>query len=210
MDRGGNTLSRVRSKLAWLIGLAAIATLVLWLIGIFALNRSAKYGKVGIPGSAVVHLPAGEVDVSFDAQVPTYAGNANVSLPIPRLGLSVVPISGGLIPGYESSVGSTTSVNSDAHRQIAKLDVPAGGRYRVTVSGGVGGFIDPTLELGAPGLATKILLGGGALVFLLLLAHTLLGVQRSQWIPPGRALRRWRVPCRSPAGHRGGRSGSSS
>ena len=162
VDRGGNTLGRVRSKLAWLIALAAVATFVLWLIGIFALNRSAKYGKVGIPGSKVVNLPTGEVDVSFDAQVTSYGGSSNVSLPIPHLGLSVVPVGGGLIPGYQSSVGGTTSVNSDAHRQVAKLDVPASGSYRVTVSGDVGGFIDPTLELGAPGLATKILLGGSA------------------------------------------------
>jgi hypothetical protein len=173
-------LGRVRSKLAWLIGLAAIATVVLWLIGIFALNHSASYGKLRIPGTAIVHLPAGEVDVSFDAQVTSYGGSSNVSLPIPHLGLSVVPIRGGLIPGYESSVGSTTSVNSDAHRQVAKLDVPAEGRYRVTVSGDVGGYIEPTLELGAPGLATKILLGGGALVFLLLLIYTLLGVRQPQ------------------------------
>jgi hypothetical protein len=169
-------LKKVRPKLGGAAAIALVATLIVWFIALFALNRSAEYGRFNIPGNAVVQLSAGEVDLAFNAQVTSYGGNSNVSLPIPNLRVSVVPVGGGLVPGYENSVGSTTSVNSDAHIRFAKIDVPVAGRYRVTVSGDVGGFIDPQIELGAPGLAGKILFIGGAAFFLMMLVYTLIGL----------------------------------
>jgi hypothetical protein len=191
-----NVFGGWRGKLLVVVPVVLLATIIGWFVALFAFNNSAKYGTIPIPGSAVVHLPAGEVDLSLDTQVTSFGGShSSVSVPIPTLTTSVVPVGGGRVPGYENSVGGTTSVNSDAHRRFAKIDVPTAGKYRVQVSGDVNGFIEPELELGAPGIASNVLFGGLSIVFALALLYTLTGLGQ-QAAPPASGRTRTVVPRR--------------
>ena len=65
-----------------------IATLIL---NTFVLDEYDAYGEVPIPGSTSLHLPAGEVTVSFHTMV---TGSPTSGLPMPELKLSVVPPEG--------------------------------------------------------------------------------------------------------------------
>ena len=67
-------MSRVGPRIAIL---AAVLTLVIAVVGfiatlilnVFVLDKYDAYGEVSIPGSTSLHLPAGEVTVSFHTMV---------------------------------------------------------------------------------------------------------------------------------------------
>jgi putative oligomerization/nucleic acid binding protein len=46
------------------------------------------------------------------------------------------------------NIGSTTTVNNDAHVRVWVAQIPAAGTYNVTTDGKVNGFIDPRLSFG--------------------------------------------------------------
>jgi len=120
-----------------------IITLVL---NAFVLDKYDEYGEVSIPGSASVHLPAGEVTASFHTQIiGTTNGNG---LPLPPLSMDISPPAGVATPAVTGDTGSTTTVNSDAHRRVWILHVPAEGSYTIAVDGPVSGFINPRLAFG--------------------------------------------------------------
>ncbi|MBO0866815.1 MAG: SHOCT domain-containing protein, partial [Mycobacterium sp.] len=112
----------------------------------FVLDKYAAYGEVPIPGSATLHLPAGEVEVSLHVRViSSPRGNG---LPIPRLGLTVVPPTGVADPTVTESFGSTTTVNNDTHRRVWLMQVPVEGDYQIKTDGQIGGYISPKLAFG--------------------------------------------------------------
>jgi len=120
-----------------------IATLIL---NAFVLDKYDAYGEVPIPGSSSLRLPAGEVKVSFHTQVIGSPGGGG--LPVPELKLRLVPPDGVSDPKVIENVGSTTTVNNDAHVPVWVVQIPAEGTYGVQTDGQVNGYINPTLAFG--------------------------------------------------------------
>jgi Short C-terminal domain len=111
----------------------------------FFLDEFDAYGEVAIPGSGSVHLPRGEVTVSFHTVV---VGSPNGGLPVPPLGVTFTPPDGVAQPVVTENIGSTTTVNNDAHVRVWTAQIPADGTYNVTTDGQVNGFINPHLAFG--------------------------------------------------------------
>lgn len=86
-----------------------------------------------VPGEGTVHLPAGDVNISFHSQI---VGSTNGGgLPIPDLGLTIVPPAGVADPPVAENLGGTTTVNGDAHRQVWVTHITQGGDYTVNMFG---------------------------------------------------------------------------
>jgi len=143
----GRTASRILAILAAVLVVVAVGgLLVAVILNAFVLNNFKAYGEVRIPGESTVYLPAGEVSVNFHTQV--IGSTSGTGLPLPPLRLSVTPPAGVADPIVIESFGATTTVNSDAHRRVWLIRVPAEGGYRIAVDGQVNGFIDPRLAFG--------------------------------------------------------------
>jgi hypothetical protein len=143
---GGRTAPRI-------FLMASILTLVVALVGFivtlvlsaFVLDEYSAYGEVPIPGSSSLHLPAGEATVSFHTQT---IGSSSGGLPVPPLGLTIVPPEGIADPQVTESWGTTTTVNNDAHIRVWVVQIPADGTYDITTDGKVNGYINPQLAFG--------------------------------------------------------------
>lgn len=141
--RFGPRLAVVVSTLGLVVGIAGvIATLVL---NAFVLDDYDAYGEVAIPGSGEVHLPEGDVNVSFHTLV---TGQPTSGFPIPRMSLSIEPPDGVADPVVTESIGATTTVNSDTHVRVWTAQIAKGASYRVTTDGDVNGYISPRLAFG--------------------------------------------------------------
>jgi putative oligomerization/nucleic acid binding protein len=112
----------------------------------FFLDKYNAYGEVPIPGSGSLYLPAGEVTVSLHTVV--ISGPDGGGLPVPPLGVTITPPDGLVQPTMSESIGSTTTVNNDAHVRVWVVHVPTAGTYNVTTDGQVNGFIAPRLAFG--------------------------------------------------------------
>ena len=120
-----------------------IATLIL---NAFVFDEYDAYGEVPIPGSSSLHLPAGEVTVTFHTVlIGTTSGSG---LPVPPLKYRIVAREGVAEPELTEDYGSTTTVNNDARVRIGYLRVPAEGTYDITTDGNVSAFLDPRLAFG--------------------------------------------------------------
>ena len=132
----------------------AIVTLVVSLLGLigsialnaFVFDKYDAYGEVPIPGTATLHLPAGEVAITLH----TYAvGSASGGgLPIPELSMNIEPPPGVADPDVVENFGGTTSVNNDIRRRVWVAHIPADGNYRIAADGKVSAFIEPRLAFG--------------------------------------------------------------
>lgn len=120
-----------------------ITTLVL---NVFFLDDYDAYGEVPVPGTGSVHLPAGQATVSLHALV--IGGTDGGGLPVPPLRISITPPDGVAQPEVTESIGSTTTVNNDAHIRVWNVQVPAEGTYNVMTDGQVNGYINPRLAFG--------------------------------------------------------------
>lgn len=117
-----------------------ITTLIL---NVFVFDEFDAYGEVKVPGNSQLELPAGEVTVSFHSWV-----SGDNGLLIPQLGMSIFPPPGVAEPQVHESIGSSTTVNGDARRQVWVVQIPAAGTYNVQVDGEVNGFVNPRLAFG--------------------------------------------------------------
>jgi hypothetical protein len=122
-------------------------------VNAFFLDKYNAYGEVPIPGSGTVHLPKGQVTVNLHVLV---VGNNN-SLPVPPLSITINPPDGVAHPAMTENIGSTTTVNNDAHIRVWLAQVPAEGDYNVTTDGQVGGFINPRLAFGHKSSLTNVI-----------------------------------------------------
>jgi hypothetical protein len=97
------------------------------LLNAFAFDKDDAYGEVPIPGAASLHLPAGEVTITFHTRmVGTSDGGG---LPIPELEIGIDPPPGVPEPRVTESFGGTTSVNSDVRRRVWIADVAVDGNH---------------------------------------------------------------------------------
>ncbi|GBG37305.1 SHOCT domain-containing protein [Mycobacterium montefiorense] len=145
----------MRSRRIAKISLAAAIAMIIVSIGgfivtlvlnAFFLDKYNAYGEVPIPGSGSVYLPAGEVTVSLHAVV--IGGPNGGGLPVPPLGVTISPPDGMAQPSMTENIGSTTTVNNDAHVRVWVAQIPAAGTYNITTDGQVNGFIAPRLAFG--------------------------------------------------------------
>jgi hypothetical protein len=143
----------------WIVAL--VITFVVWLVSIFALDKAKAYGRMDVPGAAVVHLPAGQVDVAYHAYVP--GSTDDVNLVIPSIDISAAPANGdGPAASLEESYGATVTINNDAHQRVARMQVPREADYRVKATATTSA-IRPELWFGHGGPAGRILAGGLAI-----------------------------------------------
>jgi hypothetical protein len=143
-----------RSTVPKIMRTAAIVTMVVCLVGFvvtlilnaFFLDKFNEYGEVPIPGQATLHLPAGQATISFHTQIiGTTSGNG---LPIPDLKMNIDPPSGVADPAVSESIGSTTTVNSDARVRVWVVQIPVDGNYTIRTDGNVSAFVSPRLAFG--------------------------------------------------------------
>jgi Short C-terminal domain len=125
---------------------AMVGFIVTLMLNAFVLDKYSAYGEVPIPGSGSLHLPAGEVTVSFHTLiVGSTSGNG---LPVPDLKMTIDPPAGVAQPKVAESIGSTTTVNNNARRRVLVMQVPEEGTYHITTDGTVSPFISPRLAFG--------------------------------------------------------------
>jgi hypothetical protein len=124
---------------------AGVGLIAMLILNAFILDEYDAYGEVSIPGSTSLHLPAGEVTISFHTMV---TGSPSSGFPIPDLKFNVTPPVGVAKPQVTESIGGTTTVNSDTHVQVWVMQVAQQGTYDVETDGNVGGYISPRLAFG--------------------------------------------------------------
>lgn len=116
------------------------------IVSAFVLDKYDAYGEVPIPGSGRLHLPAGQVNVSFHTRI--IGSTDGRGLPVPPLQLTIMPPAGAEQPRLAESIGSTTTVNSDARVRVWTMQVVTEGDYDVKADGKVSAFISPRLAFG--------------------------------------------------------------
>lgn len=114
-------------------------------LNLFFLDKYDAYGEVPIPGSNSLHLPRGEVTISFHTVV---IGGTSTGLPVPPLGVTIAPPDGVAQPVLNENISSTTTVNNDAHVRVWVAQIAADATYNITTDGQVSGFIQPRLAFG--------------------------------------------------------------
>ncbi|CQD16463.1 hypothetical protein BN1232_03560 [Mycobacterium lentiflavum] len=136
-------ISFIAAVVVTIMSLAGIVVAIV--LNVFFLDDYNAYGEVPVPGSGSLHLPQGEVTVSLHTVV---IGSPDGGLPVPPLGVTISPPDGVAQPTMTESIGSTTSVNNDAHVRVWVAQIPAEGTYNITTDGQVNGFIAPRLAFG--------------------------------------------------------------
>jgi hypothetical protein len=135
-----------RTITIWMMVIAVPGFIVTLVLNAFFLDDYDAYGEVPVPGSASLHLPAGEVTISLHTVI--IGGPNGGGLPVPPLGVTIDPPSGVAQPTVTENFGSTTTVNNDAHVRIWVAQIPSEGNYNITTDGKVNGYIDPRLAFG--------------------------------------------------------------
>jgi hypothetical protein len=139
-------LAKVSLSAAVVLMIVSVAGFIVVLVlDAFFLDKYNAYGEVPVPGSNSLYLPAGEVTVSLHTVV---VGSPNGGLPVPPLGVTIAPPEGVAQPAVSESIGSTTTVNNDAHVRVWVARIPVSGTYNITTDGQVNGYINPRLAFG--------------------------------------------------------------
>jgi hypothetical protein len=125
---------------------SVVGFIVALVLNTFFLDKYNAYGEVPVPGASRLHLPAGEVTISLETVV--IGGPNGGGLPVPPLGVTIKPPDGVAQPVVTESVGSTTTVNNDAHVRVWVAQIPADATYDITTDGQVNGYIEPQLAFG--------------------------------------------------------------
>ena len=125
--------------------IAGIGFVVTLILNAFVFDEYDAYGEVPIPGSSSLHLPAGDVTVTFHTIV---IGGTNGGLPVPPLKYRIDAPEGVAEPQLTEDYGTTTTVNNDARIRIGILHVPVEGTYDVDLDGNVSAYLNPTLAFG--------------------------------------------------------------
>lgn len=135
-----------------------------------------QYGRVDVPGTAVLKLPAGSMQVSVAVDL-VGRGNGTPDLPLPSdLALTVAPVDGAGQPVVTRVHGASSSNANDnrVNTQIEAwtVDVPKAGSYRVTTKGDFDGIgLNPQLWFGhgppIPGTMVPVVAAGIVVVLVI-------------------------------------------
>jgi hypothetical protein len=137
----------VGSVVLLIVSIAGFVTSLV--LNVFVFDEYDAYGEVPIPGTATLHLPAGDTTVTFHSQI--IGSTSGGGLPLPDLGVTINPPRGVAKPQLTEDVGATTTVNNDARRRVWVAHIPETGDYTVTTDGKVSAFISPRLSFGRGG-----------------------------------------------------------
>jgi hypothetical protein len=171
-----------------------------------------QYGRVDIPGTAVLHLPAGTIRVSVAIALPG-RGNATPDLPFPAdLALTVTPADdAGAQPAVtrvDAASGNADDNRVNTQRQAWTVRVPRDGSYRVAAQGSFTGIgVNPQLWFGhGPPLPGRLvpLVGLVLTVLAYIVGFFVLRARRRRPAPPrsgpAAGLTTWRrAPAPAPA-----------
>jgi Short C-terminal domain len=132
---------------AWILAILVLpATLAAWLITNTALSNVDAYGTVSVPGTKVLHFPAGNVEINF---ATNSAGGQGGSFFLPSMSLDVVSASGsGSQPTLKQASSSASAFGSQTRGVVFSMQVPRAGNYKVTATGDTSAYINPELLFG--------------------------------------------------------------
>jgi hypothetical protein len=91
-----------------------------------------EYGRVEVPGQAILHLPAGSLDISLRELT---VGTAHVP---PGLRVSVVPLEGAPVRvtrDVGGDFGPSSRTSTVSYRRVFRASIPRAGSYRVSTAG---------------------------------------------------------------------------
>lgn len=149
------------------------------LLNSIVFDKYAAYGEVPIPGTRTLHLPAGDVKVSFHTEIlGTIEGGG---LPVPqKLAVTITPPGGSAGPTFVQNIGGTDADNQDARVQVGVAHIPAAGDYTIKADGKASAFLSPRLSFGHGsdyGFLPWLFAGLGGLSLLALLVSALSSVK---------------------------------
>lgn len=139
----GRSVARIATIVMGSVAALSLAGLI-WMV-VASSGDYDEFGEVPIPGSALIELPEGRVVVSFNV---TASGRGTA---VPPLTLSIEPPPGGRDPDVVDDLGDSVAAGNDIHRQVWVMQVPAAGRYPVSIDGPVADFENPKLSFGRDG-----------------------------------------------------------
>jgi Short C-terminal domain len=140
-------LAKISLSAAVVLMIVSVAGFIVALVlNTFVLDKYNAYGEVPVPGAGRLHMPAGEATISLHTVV--IGGPNGGGLPVPPLGVTIKPPDGVAQPVVTENIGSTTTVNNDAHVRVWVARIPADGTYDITTDGQVNGYINPQLAFG--------------------------------------------------------------
>ncbi len=138
---------RIESGVGRFFAYAGLFLLVtfLWCIPVGVIGSSNivwgepnQYGRVDIPGTGIVHLPAGSVDGTVAMIIPG-RGNETPTVLLPDdLALSVVAVDGSgsaVVTRHLGNSGNAMDSHADSQRHVWNISVPHDGDYHVTTHG---------------------------------------------------------------------------
>ena len=139
----GRSVARIVTIVMGIVAALSLAGLI-WTVAASSGDYD-EFGEVSIPGSALIDLPEGRVVVSFHV---TASGRGTA---VPPLTLSIEPPPGGRDPEVVDDLGDSVAAGNDIHRRVWVMQVPAAGRYPVSIDGPVADFENPRLVFGRDG-----------------------------------------------------------
>lgn len=120
---------RITARIGVAVSVALMVLAILGFIATLVLNaffdEYDTYGEVPVPESKSLHLPAGEVTITFHTTL--VGGSSGSGLTVPPLGVSIIPPDGVADPVVTENFGSSTTVNNDARRRVWVAQIPVEG-----------------------------------------------------------------------------------
>jgi hypothetical protein len=111
------------------------------------------YGEVAIPGTKTLHLPQGQLAISFDAAESSQDCDAQDfcgwGLPMPDLTLTITPPAGVAEPTVNEKAGPLSNIYGDVHQQVWTAQILQTGDYMIAIDANVTGFVRPGLAFGS-------------------------------------------------------------
>lgn len=136
---------------------ALLATIVaLMPVGFLASSNIVRgednqYGRVSIPGTKVIHIPAGQVTVSV-AVALSGRGNGTPTLRLPDCGFGIEAVDGGSSPKVTEDIGDSENADDnldDTQRRVWRMSVARTADYKITTHGDFTGYgVDPEMWFG--------------------------------------------------------------
>jgi hypothetical protein len=175
-----------------LLIVSAVGLLASLPLNIFLLDEFDAYGEVYIPGTRTLHLPAGDVTISFDSVYPQGVSTADAPIPIPKgLEVTITPPRGVAKPAVTDVTESdrdcgTYTGTREGSCTLLVAHIPQAGDYTITTNGKVTPSLNPRLAVGHPSRFWFVtwLFGGLCVVSLLVKVGSNPSAARSDAPPP--------------------------
>jgi hypothetical protein len=139
------TRPRARKYAGTIAFAGAALALALFIAGtIRGCGDADRYGRVPVPGQAMLDLPAGDIAIYYEERVKL---NEHQSLHVPD-GLVVEARREQTVRSNRRKISNAINTDSRSLREFAKISIPEAGRYRVTTRSEESGFNSPAVTLG--------------------------------------------------------------